>query len=170
MKKLVCIIFALILFNACEKKEQQRYFTDSPEIESSKKLVSYFANHNYAGIQEIYSDSVKIYDNSIDPISLSKMISDIKENEPYIESMTVKDSAEYEMVITKDGETWVNCWYTVVGKFKGLDKDIYIPCHSTFQYKDGKVVKEYSYYNVLPVYQEMEKLNTLSVIDTLATE
>lgn len=167
MKKLVCIIFALILFNACQKKEEQRYFSDSAEIESSKKLVGYFASHDYEGIKEIYSESVKIYDNSVDPISLSDMLTSMKANEDMMEYMKVKDSAEYEMVITKDNETWVNSWYTIIGRFKGLSTDIVVPCHSTFQFKDGKVVKEYSYYNLLPVYQEMEKLKDTTAVDSM---
>ncbi|MGE5944640.1 MAG: hypothetical protein ACM31G_09900 [Flavobacteriales bacterium] len=169
MKKLACIIFALILFNACQN-QPQRYFSESPEIESSKKLVNYFASHNYEGIKEIYSDSVKIYDNSVEPITLSDMITSMKANEDMMEYMKVKDSADYEMVLTKDDETWVNCWYTVVGKFKGLTSEVIVPCHSTFQFKDGKVVKEYSYYNLLPVYQEMEKLNDTTAVDTMATQ
>lgn len=170
MKKLVCIALALMLFNACQKKEPQRYFSDSAEIESSKKLVGYFASHDYEGIKQIYSDSVKIYDNSVDPMSLADMITSMKANEDMMEYMKVKDSAEYEMVLTKDNETWVNCWYTVVGKFKGPSAEIVVPCHSTFQFKDGKVVKEYSYYNLLPVYQEMEKLNDTTVVDTMAAK
>lgn len=170
MKKLVCIIFALILFNACQKKEPQRYFSDSAEIESSKKLIGHFASHNYEGIKEIYSDSVKIYDNSVDPVSLSDMITGMKANEDMMESMKVKDSAEYEMVLTKDNETWVNSWYTIVGRFKGLNNDIVVPCHSTFQFKDGKIIKEYSYYNVLPIYQEMEKLKDTSAVDSMVTK
>ena len=169
MKKLVCIIFALILFNACQKKEPQRYFSDSAEIESSKKLISYFANNNYDGIKEIYSDSVKIYDNSVKALTLSDMINMMKENAEMSEYMKIKDSAEYEMVLTKENETWVNCWYTVIGKFKGLDKEMVIPCHSTFQFIDGKIVKEHSYYNTLPVYQEMEKLRDTTAVDTMAT-
>lgn len=169
MKKLVCITFALILFSACQEKEAQRYFSDSAEIESSKKLVGYFAANNYDGIKEIYADSVKIYDNSTDPMSLSEMIESMKANEEVVESMKVMDSAEYEMVVTKENETWVNSWYTVVGRFKGADKDIAVPCHSTFQFKDGKVVKEYSYYNVLPIYQEMQKLKDTTMVDSTDT-
>jgi hypothetical protein len=170
MKKLVCIVFALILFNACQKKEPQRYFSESAEIESSKKLLSYFATYNYDGIKEIYSDSVKIYDNSVKAASLSDMIAMIKDNEQMSEYMKIKDSADYEMVITKDNETWVNCWYAIVGKFKGLDKEFVIPCHSTFQFKDGKIVEEYSYYNTLSVYQEMEKMADTTAVDTMATK
>lgn len=170
MKKLVCIAFALILFNACQKKEPQRYFSESPEIESSKKLIGYFASNDHEAIKGIYSDSVKIYDNSVDPMSLPDMITNMKANQEVMEYMKVKDSAEYEMVITKDNETWVNSWYTIVGRFKGLNNDIAVPCHSTFQFKDGKIIKEYSYYNVLPIYQEMEKLRDTTTVDSMATK
>lgn len=160
----------MIVFNGCQKKETQRYFNDSPEIQTTKKVIEYYATYNYDGLKEIYSDSAKIYDNSVDPISLAQMIHDIKANEDLIESAKVRDSSEYEMVITNDGETWVNSWYTVIFKFKDLDKDMSLPCHSTFQYKDGKIVKEYSYYNIHPIYQEFEKMNNPSVLDTLTTE
>lgn len=168
MKKLVFIASALILFNACQEKEQ-RYFSDSAEIESSKKLVGYFASQNFEGMKEIYSDSVKIYDNSVDPVSLSDIIDSMKANDEIIESMKVQDSADYEMVITKDNETWVNSWYTLVGRFKGLSRDVLVPCHSTFQFKNGKIIKEYSYYNALPIYLEMQKLNDTTQLDSSMT-
>jgi hypothetical protein len=167
MKKLVCFIMALTLFNACQKKEEQRYFSDSPEIESSKKLVGYFASYDYEGMKSIYSDTVKIYDNSVEPITIDQMINDFKESEGYVEWMKVKDSAEYEMVITKDNETWVNCWYVVAFKFKDHDKEFLMPSHATFQFKDGRIVEEHSFYNTLEIYREME--NFYASNDTITT-
>ena len=65
---------------------------------------------------------------------------------------------EYEMVITDDGETWVNCWLGWKGTLAANNKDIYIPIHLTYQFVDGKIVREYGYWDGSQVMMELQKI------------
>ena len=166
MKHVFLLIVLLILFVGC-KQPEQNYFSESPEIETSKQLLSHLANYDDEAIAKIYSDSAKIYDNSLKAVSPSEIIAQMKENKESMDFLRVKDSADYEMVITKEGEKWVNCWYVMEGKYKGSDKVITVPCHSSFEFKDGKIVKDYSYYNMSDIVAEYEKVQAMSKSDTI---
>ena len=58
------------------------------------------------------------------------------------------DSLWYEMVIDKDGETWVNFWGNWKGKLAANGQDLVIPVHLTLQFVNGKIVQEYAYYDI----------------------
>ena len=72
---------------------------------------------------------------------------------------------EYEMVITDDGETWVNCWLDWQGTLDGNGQEVNIPIHLTYQFKDGKIVKEIGMWDPTAIVlslQEMEVKNSMS--------
>lgn len=166
MKQVFLLLGLLILLVGC-KQPEQNYFSESPEIETSKQLLSHLANYDTEAIAKVYSDSAKIYDNSIKAVSPSEMIENMSQNKELMDYLKVRDSAYYEMVITKEGEKWVNCWYVMEGKYKGSDKVLTVPCHSTFEFKDGKIVKDYSYYNMSDIIAEYEKLEAMAKSDTI---
>jgi hypothetical protein len=166
MKHVFLLIGLIVLFMGC-KQPEQNYFSESPEIETSKQLLSHLANYDAEAIAKIYNDSAKIYDNSLKAVSPSEMIANMAQNKETMDYLKVRDSADYEMVITKEGEKWVNCWYVMEGKYKGSDKVLTVPCHSTFEFKDGKIVKDYSYYNMSDIIAEYEKLEAMSKADTI---
>ena len=51
------------------------------------------------------------------------------------------------MVVTDKGETWVNFWGLWKGTMKTTNKVYEIPFHLTAQFIDGKIVKEFGYWN-----------------------
>ena len=61
------------------------------------------------------------------------------------------DKTVLEMVIDKDGKKWVNYWSVWSGKLKANGKELVIPVHLTSQYLDGKIVKEYGYYDTASI-------------------
>jgi hypothetical protein len=166
MKQVFLLVGLLVLFVGC-KQPEKNYFSESPEIESSKQLLGHLASYDAEAIAKIYSDSAKIYDNSLKAASPSEMIANMAQNKETMDYLRVRDSADYEMVITKEGETWVNCWYVMEGKFKGSETVLTVPCHSTFQFVDGKIVKDYSYYNMSDIIAEYEKIEAMAKADTL---
>lgn len=157
---------SVFLLLGCEKHEQ-KYFSESPEIDASKTLLNHFVTRNYDGIKTIYSDSAKIFDNTTKPETLESMLASMKQNEAMLEYEKLGDSVYTEMVITKENEKWVNVWGVWKGKLKGGSKELEIPMHSTWRFVDGKIVEDHTFYNAMPIYLELE---SIKAADTLQTE
>jgi ketosteroid isomerase-like protein len=51
------------------------------------------------------------------------------------------------MITTDKGETWINFWGLWRGEMKSSGKTYDIPSHITAQFIDGKIVKEYGYWD-----------------------
>jgi hypothetical protein len=68
----------------------------------------------------------------------------------------------YEMVVTDDGEIWVNFWGVWVGTLKSTDHNFEIPVHLTSRFINAKVLAEHGYWNnsdILRAILESEKSN-----------
>lgn len=147
MKKLFFVGLTTLLLVACQQKAPERYTQQSPEIETVKTLLK---NYNDRAIDtSIYADSSKTYYNTKDnPMSPNETKAYHEEREIIFSSrMFTDDSPEYEMVVTDDGETWVNCWLDWKGTLEGNGKEINIPIHLTYRFVDGKIVREYGYWD-----------------------
>ncbi|WP_372753240.1 ester cyclase [Mariniflexile sp.] len=141
MKKLILLGLVIALSAACNE-QKQRYTQQSPEIETIKTLIK---NYNNKAIDiSIYADSSKTYYNSkTDPMSPSETKAYHEQREHlYSSRMFTDEDPEYEMVVTDDGETWVNCWLNWKGSLAGNEKEIDMPIHLTYQFIDGKIVRE----------------------------
>ncbi|WP_117880314.1 nuclear transport factor 2 family protein [Aureibaculum luteum] len=164
MKKIILLGLVIVLFTACEK-QVKRFTEQSPEIETVKKLID---NYNKKTIDvSIYADSAKIYYNTIDnSISPTEVKAYHQEREALYASRMFSDKdPEYEMVLTDDGDTWVNCWLQWNATLAGNGKKIVMPIHLTYQFVDGKIVKAYGYWdptevllNIQAMEAEKEKL------------
>ena len=156
MKKLILLGLTVILFASCQQTEQ-RYFDESDEIETVKQLFKLSVDGKFDEVRAFYNDTAKIFINSTKGISPDESTAEDKKSREGFSMFTLKDSIYAEMVITKSGNTWVNTWPTWVGKVKGNDEEITLPFQASFQFKDGKIVREESFYNALPIYLAMEK-------------
>lgn len=157
MKKLTLLGLALILITAC--KQEQRYFTSSPEIDSLKAGIADYENGNWDTWQDRFADTAKIYVNSKESKSVSERTAELKELANAFSSYGFEKEDQYaELVIDDDGERWVNYWANWTGILKANAKTISVPVHLTNQYIDGKVVEEYVYYDGTPLYLAMQEL------------
>jgi hypothetical protein len=66
------------------------------------------------------------------------------------------------MVIDDKGETWVNYWGVWKGTLAVTQETFEIPIHITFQFVDGKIVKEFGYWDNSKI--------TLAMMQIQATE
>ncbi|MDT8346871.1 MAG: nuclear transport factor 2 family protein, partial [Flavobacteriaceae bacterium] len=97
--------------------------------------------------------------------SLTELIASNQQDASLFSSWNYVDSeSDYEMVVTDKGETWVNFWGLWQGKLKADGKTYDIPAHMTVQFVDGKIVKEYGYWDISKFFYNPE--NT-TVIDQL---
>ncbi|GAA3608561.1 hypothetical protein Q4Q39_09840 [Flavivirga amylovorans] len=71
MKKLLLLLFTVIIFIACEKKPQ-RYFAESTEIETLKAGIKAYESGDWDTWKSHFADTAKIFVNSIKPITAEK--------------------------------------------------------------------------------------------------
>lgn len=162
MKKLFIFSLVVILLSACQEKAPKRYTQQSPEIETIKTLIK---NYNNKTIDiSIYADSSKTFYNTKDKaMSPSETKAYHEERESaYSSRMFTDDDPEYEMVVTDDGETWVNCWLDWKGILAGNGKEVNMPIHLTYQFVDGKIVREVGMWDPTEIVLELQAIETLN--------
>ncbi len=156
MKKLSILILAAILFTACQQGPT-RYTQNSPEIDTVKKLI---ANYNSKAYDtSMYADTSKtLYNTKDNPMSPAETIAYHQETDKTYKSRSFLDKdQEYEMVLTDDGNTWVNCWLYWQGTLAANQK-YSIPIHLTYQFIDGKIVEEVGHWDPSALVLAMQEI------------
>ena len=157
MKNLFLLAITVILFTACETKEK-RYTQESPEIETVKKLIANYNSKTYD--TSVYADSSKaFFNNSKTPILVKDIIAYHEANDAnYSSRGFTGEDPEYEMVVTDKGNTWVNCWLDWKAIMAGNGKAIDMPIHLTYQFIDGKIVREVGYWDPTEVVLNLQAI------------
>lgn len=165
MKKLLALGFAVLLFAACQ--QEQRYTQQSPEIDTVKKLIKNYNDKTYDA--SIYADTSKTnYNTKGKGMSPSETIEYHKANDAMYSSRGFLDKdQEYEMVKTDDGNTWVNCWLDWKGTLAANGKEFLIPIHLTYQFVDGKIVREVGMWDPSAIVLELQAINNMSADEKL---
>ncbi len=157
MKKLSILILAAILFTACQQGPT-RYTQNSPEIDTVKKLI---ANYNSKAYDtSMYADTSKtLYNTKDNPMSPAETIAYHQETDKTYKSRSFLDKdQEYEMVLTDDGNTWVNCWLYWQGTLAANNQKYSIPIHLTYQFIDGKIVEEVGHWDPSSLVLAMQEI------------
>ncbi|UOY07118.1 ester cyclase [Muricauda sp. SCSIO 64092] len=157
MKKTIHLAMAALLSIACSQGPV-RYTQDSPEIDTVKKLIANYNSKNYD--TSFFADSSETRYNTRDnPMSPSETMAYHRETDAAYSSRGFLDEdQEFEMVVTDDGETWVNCWLDWKGTVAASGKEIVIPIHLTYRFVDGKIVREVGMWDPTEVVLEMQMI------------
>ncbi|WP_343485910.1 nuclear transport factor 2 family protein [Allomuricauda sp. d1] len=161
MKKITHLGMALLLFLSCNQSPE-RYTQNSPEIDTVKKLI---ANYNAKNFDtSLYADSSQTRYNTKDNLmSPSETMEYHKQNDAnYSQRSFLDEDQEFEMVITDDGETWVNCWLDWKGTVGASGKEILIPIHLTYRFVDGKIVREVGMWDPTEVVMELQSIEAMN--------
>ncbi|MDC6365116.1 MULTISPECIES: nuclear transport factor 2 family protein [Flavobacteriaceae] len=157
MKQIIFYCTAVLLcLTACQGPV--RYTQESPEIDTIKQLIANYDSKNFE--TSMYADTSKTFYNTKDnPMSPTETMDYHKQSDAnYSSRGFMDDHQEYEMVVTNDGETWVNCWLDWKGSLAANGKEIVIPIHLTYQFVDGKIVREYGYWDPTEIVLELQKI------------
>jgi hypothetical protein len=156
MKKLAFIIVLAAMFSACEEGST-RYTQSSPEIDSFKAVIAAYETGDWEAYTAKYADTAKIYHNTEAKAMSPKETADQhKTNLAGLSSYGFEDDkGDIEMVVTDEGETWVNFWGSWKATIASTGKEVTLPVHVTVQFVDGMVVKEYGYWDNLPMQTAM---------------
>ncbi|MFI1773644.1 nuclear transport factor 2 family protein [Thalassobellus citreus] len=147
MKKLFLIATALVLFIACQNKPQ-RYFEESAEIETVKAGIKAYEAQDWTKWKANFADTAKIFHNTNKGATPNEMMTGMTQMLSNFSSYGFsKKGGVSEMVIDKDGKTWVNYWNNWNGTSKITEKKLVIPVHLTIEFIEGKIVQEYAYYD-----------------------
>ena len=157
MKKIAYLGIMIMFLVACNQGPV-RYTQKSTEIDTIKKLIANYNAKNYD--VSLYADSSQTHYNTKDnPLSPSQAMDFHKQNDVNYSSRGFLDKdQEYEMVVTDDGETWVNCWLDWKGTITPSGKEVLIPVHLTFRFVDGKIVREVGMWDPTAVVLELQRI------------
>ncbi len=128
------------------------------------KGLSDYENANWTEWSKQYADSAKIFQNTwlegVGPETVKmrhqELISNLSDY-----SFDKKDIT-MEQIIDDRGRTWVNFWGIWKGTLKANSKEIIIPVHLTIQFKNGKVIEEYGFWDTAKLKEELNKLEYAS--------
>ena len=169
MRKLLLLGLTIILFTACETKPEQ-FTTTSSNIDEVKALIADYEAGNWDGWTSHYADTAKIYHNTWEtgstPAETQEALKSILANTSSYAFEKGEDNIVFEQVIDDEDETWVNFWGEWKGKLKANDQEIVIPVHLSLLMVNGKIAREYGFYDVSTfqaTLQEIEKANNMPV-------
>jgi uncharacterized protein len=161
MKKIIYLLFAVVLFTACNTNQSQRYFSASPEIEITKQTLKHYLDGNWEAMKVLYADTAKVMNNvpKEKGVSIDAAMKDYQQDHELFSSMRyIAEEDFYEMVLTDDGETWVNYWGLWKGTLKATGEEYEIPLHITQRFMDQKIVREIGYWNNSAIVLALSKL------------
>ena len=160
MTKIFYVGLAIVLFTACDQKDT-RYTQDSPEIDSYRESLEAYNNRDWEKLQTFYADTARIMNNVTENegLGVSEMIKVNKEDAAIFTNWRFIDKeSDFEMVVTDEGETWVNFWGQWEGTLEANNQKYIIPAHITTQFKDGKIVKEFGYWDVSKLVTDIRNI------------
>jgi hypothetical protein len=170
MKKLFVLGLAIVLFTSCQEKKQ-RFFDTSAEIDVTKALLKDYHAGDWKSWAGHYADTAKIYHNTIKGATAEETIASLKQILDNTSAYKFDDkSLWYEMVIDKDGETWVNFWGNWKGKLAANGKELIIPVNLTLQFVNGKIVEEYGYYNISEFVLSLQEIEAAKIVEEVIAD
>lgn len=171
MKKLLVLSLATILFIACQEKPKQRYFEDSPEIEIAKSGIKAYETRDWIAWKANFADSAKVFHNSKKESSPDQIMEGMKRMLSNFSSYGFdKEENTYEMIIDEKGKTWVNFWGNWHGQANITDQKLVIPVHLTIEFVDGKITKEYGYYDTAGIGRTIAEIEEAMVAQAEANK
>lgn len=157
MRKSILLFVALFTLIACNN--ETRYTTSSPEIDLAKKSIQAYEAGDWNTWINKFSDDAKIYHNNWDKFKTSdEAVEGHKQMLKNFSSYSyIDDPIFFEMVIDDKGEKWVNYWAVWEGTSVN-GTELKIPIHMSSNYKDGKVVAEYGFWDTHSLMIVMDEI------------
>jgi len=168
MKSKLLPVILVIALMGCQQTEE-RYTQKSPEINTVKAFIKSYNSMNYDF--GAVADTCKTYFNSkTDFLAKNQLMAYHTGNDKnYSSRKFLDEDQEYEMVITDDGETWVNCWLDWQGTLKGSDIVVDMPIHLTYRFVDGQIVRAIGIWDPSNIRDGLEKIAAMNTSTSTST-
>lgn len=160
MREILFTGLAIVLFTACDQKGP-RYTQNSPEIDSYKQSLEAYNNRDWERMQTFYADNARIINNvpESEGLGVNEMLQVNKEDAAlFTDWRFLDEESDFEMVVTDEGETWVNFWGIWEGTLKANNQKYIIPTHITARFEDGKIVKEFGYWDLSKLMTDLKNI------------
>ncbi|RZJ69100.1 nuclear transport factor 2 family protein [Flavobacterium sp.] len=170
MKNLKFFALAIALASC---NQEVRYTQTSPEIDAYKKANAAYENRDWESLKSFYSDTAKIQNNVLkkDAQTIDQLIATNKDDEKMFSTWELdKKEAEYEMVRTDKGETWVNYWGIWRGTLKSTGKVYEMPMMLTARFFEGKIVREFGYWDTSKLALDLAEAGKTAIAEQVKTE
>lgn len=170
MRKILLLLAISIAMSACSK--DGRYTEKSAEIDTYKKIIAAYENKDFETMRTFYADSAKILYNvtEAEAQTVSQMMENIEKDETLFTKWEYdKNELEYEMIVTDKGETWVNFWSVWKTTLRSNGKTYTIPTSLTARFVDGKIVREYGYWDLSRLNSDIAQAQNAAISDTTKT-
>ena len=156
MKKLALLLIIVAAFAACQEGAV-RYSQSSAEIDTFKAAVAAYEAGDWNEYTSKFADTAKIfYNTETNSMTAAEAAEYHAENAKGLSSYGFEDDkGDIEMVVTDDGETWVNFWGQWNATIASTGKEVNVSVHVTAQFQDGMIVKEYGYWDNVPMMNAM---------------
>lgn len=158
------LLLGLVLLLSCQKSQPERFKTSSKEIDLLKKGLSDYENANWDEWSKQYADTAKIFQNTwLEGASPAEVMNRHQKLIAHLSSYSFdKKDITMEQIIDDSGRTWVNFWGIWKGTFKENSTEVFIPVHLTIQFENGKVVKEYGFWDTAQLNEKLKETNYAS--------
>lgn len=139
--------------------QEPQYTTSSPMIDATKKVMQAYENQDWETWRTQYADTAKVFHNNWEQaVSPDDFIANEKE---FVDEMSsygfAKDPVFYEQIIDDKGQKWVYFWGIWEGTLAANNQKLRIPVHLALQFKDGKIVEEYGFYDMSPYWKALQE-------------
>ncbi len=162
MKKLTLLVLVILFFAACNSNQPIRYASTSPELDAFKLSVKHYLAQDWEQYRQQFTDSATFRNNAppANEISLDSVITTWKqEHEMFSDIHYVAGEDFFEMIVTDEGEIWVNFWGLWSAVLRANGQKFHIPVHVTARFENGKIVEEHGYWDsseIAKVLRELE--------------
>lgn len=161
MKKLLLLGLAVLTITACQ--QEQRYYSDSDEIETLKSGISAYESQDWEAWRSHFADTAKVFVNSTEGISVNERLANMKDMTAAMASYGFNHDNEFiEMVKDKKDETWVYYWATHTGTFSASGNESTVPVHLAVRFVDGKIVTEHIYFDATEMNAEFAAMAAMA--------
>ncbi|MDT0557282.1 nuclear transport factor 2 family protein [Ichthyenterobacterium sp. W332] len=159
------LFLGVLLLGIVSCQNSNRYTQESPEIEIVKEVLTNYDYQDWEKMVTHYADTAKIYHNTRVNVLVPEDLPEyFQKNDVSFSTRAFEDeNREYEMIVDDNGNKWVNFWGLWKGNLVANNKEIVIPVHITTQFVDGKIVKEYGYWNRGELVLEIQSIVNKSI-------
>ena len=154
-------IVAGFIFVSCQPPCEEKYFTESPEIDLGKKLLDAYLIQNWDAYPELHADTAKIWVNAnwtnTPGFTVAEYVESLKQGlEPASDYRM--EPQDWEMTINENGEHWVHFWTVWIGNVEATGKEYQVPVHSVMMVADNKIVYQGDIFNQAELALDMMAL------------
>ena len=160
MKNLI-LIFVSALLLGCESTGPQ-VTTDDEKSQAILSAYDGYLNNEYSWADDLYSDDVTVYINSVEAIDKQANIAGLASHHDLFNDISISspggEGGAYVQTTKYDNDLglWSHAWFIWGGTGKASGTSVKIPCHVAYQWnEDGSIGQTWLFSDQSPLLAEV---------------